>query len=251
MSGGGDRGPAAARGRPDVNHPMGSAPLGGDRTADREVRAVRPVAYLNFLRVLSPAARATLSPTNIADLWTAARNLQSSVGRVQPPGLLLRETPRFPLGRAAAKYSAFFPMRGAAQIAGTQSHVNPGCLPRTYDCQFCLGGRGNRPARNFWPCDEDRVRGTPRTCRGFCRGFFGPHRGRSESSAGRLRETSGCGPCAWPKMSPPRAVWIYGACGGRNRPVSLHVRAAENGYRGLAPWQTAARMRLRGLLFAL
>jgi hypothetical protein len=107
-----------------VNHPMGSAPLGGDRAADRKVRDVRPVAYLDFSRVLSPRARATLSPTNAADLRTAARNLRSSVGWVQPPGLLLTKTPGVPAAYAPAKYSAFF-RAGAGGISRTLRHKNP------------------------------------------------------------------------------------------------------------------------------
>lgn len=217
------------------------------------------VGGLLFVRMRLQTAQ--FEPREVSPIWSfcwsavpvgrGQRLRRVRLGAARIIGRRFDENPTvsaWPRGREILRV---FSDAGAAQIAGTQSHVNPGCLPRTYGCQFRLGGRGNRPARNFWPCDEDRVRGTPRTCRGFCRGFFGPRRGRSESSAGRLRETSGCGPCAWPKMATPRAVWISGACGDRNRPVSLHVRAAKNGYRGLAPWQTAARMSLRGLLFAL
>lgn len=55
---GGDRGPAAAGGRPDVNHPMGPSAPGIRTVTDRPVRVGRAVAYLEFLLALSAAVYA-------------------------------------------------------------------------------------------------------------------------------------------------------------------------------------------------
>jgi hypothetical protein len=91
LSGGGDRGPAATGGRPDVSHPRGPFALGVRTSPDRLVQAARAVAYLEFLRVLHCTTKVPRPPRNIADLQTLARNRPNVAGSSGPQRLAARK----------------------------------------------------------------------------------------------------------------------------------------------------------------
>jgi hypothetical protein len=218
-------------------------------TPDRDVPATSAAAYLDFSRVLPPGLRppsllrtgpAYRPSTRISRLARGAVGISAQSAEQNPPvSIRVR----------ARKIRHDFSGQGAVGIAGTHRHVNPGCSLRVRARRFRLGGRYR--GENFLRLHVNRVRCSPRACRGFCRGFSAAPEGRSQSRADRRRETTVATRTHGRNHKPLGAMAVSTPCPEQDPTVSLRTRVAENGYRRLAPTDrvgSAADRRLsRGL----